>query len=78
MFRGRLHVAHQPIQQPRSVGIGILFMNTQVQPVQTIYIKATMTQTFSMIVAEVAAMALVGMIANQLSYIGVSFLSNCS
>jgi hypothetical protein len=68
----------QPNQQPRRAGIGILFVNTQVKPVQTIYIKAAMTQTLSVIMAEAAAMALAAVVTEQLNYNGVSFLSDCS
>jgi hypothetical protein len=50
-----------PDQQPqtsRSAGIGIIFLNSQVQPEQKIQIKAIMTMTQSVIMAEAAALAL--------------------
>lgn len=39
-----------------------------IQPVQTIYIKAVISQTYSVIMAEAAALAVAAVAANQLSY----------
>lgn len=68
----------QPSQHARRAGIGILFVNTQVHPVQTIYIKAAMTETQSVITVEAAAMALAAMVMDRLGFNDVSFLSDCS
>ena len=55
-----------PSQQPRLAGLGIFFVNTQVQPAQTIYIKAHMPATQSVIMAEAAALALAALVNNRL------------
>jgi hypothetical protein len=47
-----------PSNLSRDAGIGIFIVNNQVQPVQTIYIKAAMKQTSSVLMAEAAALAL--------------------
>lgn len=62
----------------RNASIGILFVNTQVQPLQTIYIKAALSQTHSVIMAEAAALALAAMLADRLEFTDIFFLSDCS
>jgi hypothetical protein len=68
----------QPNQPARQAGIGIFIVNTQVQPMQTIYIKAAMTQTHSVIMAEAIAMALAAKLMNVLNFNDVCYLSDCS
>jgi hypothetical protein len=65
------------ITSPQSSGIGILFVNPQVQPVQTIYIRAQLSQALSVLMAEAAALALAAIIADRLHYNNVTFLSDC-
>jgi hypothetical protein len=60
----------------RNVGIGIFIVNNQVHPVQTIYIKATMKGTSSVLMAEAAAFALAATVTNLLDLQQVSFLSD--
>jgi hypothetical protein len=67
-----------PSHSTRKAGIGILFVNTQVQPVQTIYIKASMSITHSVIMAEAAVLALATVLADHLNFTQISFLSDCS
>ena len=47
-----------PSLTPRNAGIGLFIINTQIHPAKTIYIKAIMTATTSVLMAEAAAMAL--------------------
>ena len=61
----------------RRAGLGIFIVNQQVQPAQTIYIRAQMSQAHSVLMAEAAALALATTIADQLHYNNVSFLSDC-
>jgi len=66
-----------PSQQPRLAGLGIFFVNTHVQPTQTIYIKAHMPATQSVIMAEAAALALAALVNNRLGFNNAAFLSDC-
>lgn len=66
-----------PTLTPRKAGLGILFVNTQVQPAQTIYIKAQMSAAHSVIMAEAAALALAAMINDALDFNNTAFLSDC-
>jgi hypothetical protein len=43
---------------PRDAGIGIFIVDTQVQPPHSIFIKAAMKNSSSVIMAEAAALAL--------------------
>jgi hypothetical protein len=52
----------QTSRSPRLAGLGILFVNTQVQPAQTIYTKAKVTGIQSVIMAEAATLALAALI----------------
>jgi len=60
----------------RDAGIGIFIVNNQVHPVQTIYIKAAMKETSSVLMAEAAALALAATVAKHLHLRQVSFLSD--
>jgi hypothetical protein len=76
-----LDASTAPDQQPQtsqSAGIGIIFLNSQVQPEQKIQIKAIMTMTQSVIMAEAAALALAVKLAQNLHFGNISFLSDCS
>ena len=66
------------LSPPRTAGIGIFLVNTQVQPVQTIYIKALMSGAHSVIMAEAAALALAAMVADLLNFTNIAFLSDCN
>ena len=50
----------------RAAGIGLFIINTQVNPAQTIYIKAKMTRATSMLMAEVAAISLAAIVTDRL------------
>jgi hypothetical protein len=67
-----------PDSQPTNIkkaGIGIFFVNPQVQPVQTIHIAAQLFQAHSVLTAEAAALALAAIIADRLDYNNVTFLT---
>lgn len=53
---------------PTKAGIGVFNINTQVQPTQCIYIKAQMSASTSVIMAEAAALALAAMINQKLNF----------
>jgi putative N-acetylmannosamine-6-phosphate epimerase len=61
----------------RSAGVGIFIVYLQVQPGNTIYIRAIQEEIHSVISAEAAAIALAATLLDQLD-IDVSFLSDCS
>jgi len=65
-----------PSNLSRNTGIGIFIVNNQVHPVQTIYIKATMKGTSSVLMAEGAAHALATTVTKCLDIQQVSFLSD--
>lgn len=67
---------HAP-QPPRSAGLGIFFVNPQVRPTQTIYIKAHVSGVHSVLMAEAAALALAATISDHLNYTNTTFLSDC-
>lgn len=58
-------------------GIGVFIVNTQVQPTQTVYIKAKLTNSSSVIMAEAAALALAAAVANSMDLNNINFLSDC-
>lgn len=78
MLCGCFHHAWSSFSAPRKAGVGILFVNTQVQPVQTIYVQAIMTGTRSVNMAEAAALALAAMVADLINFNDIYFLSDCS
>jgi hypothetical protein len=57
--------------------IGILFVDTQVQPAQTIFIKAQLAGVQSVLMAEVAALALNAQVNDSLNFDNTTFLSDC-
>jgi hypothetical protein len=67
----------RPSLPRRLPSLEIFFVNTQVQLAQTIYIKAHMPTTQSMIMAEAAALALTALVNNRLSFNNTAFLSDC-
>lgn len=50
----------------------------QVQPVNTIYIRASLEETHSVVAAEAAALALAAMLTHAMDMHQVSFLSDCN
>jgi ribonuclease HI len=62
--------------QPRLAGIGLFIINTQVQPTQTIYIKAKMMGATSVLMAEAAAIALAAIVTDRLNLQQIHFLSD--
>jgi ribonuclease HI len=65
-----------PSNLSRNAGIGIFIINNQVHPVQTIYIKAAMKGTSSVLMAEAAALALAATVTKHLDLQQVLFLSD--
>jgi len=70
-------VPDHPSLPPRMAGLGILFVNTQVQPAQTIFIKAQLTGVQSVPIAEAAALALTARVNESLNFDNTTFLSDC-
>jgi len=66
-----------PSLPSRMAGLGIFFVNTQIQQAQTIYIKAHMSRAQSMIMAEAAALAIAAMVNHSLNFNNTVFLSDC-
>jgi hypothetical protein len=66
----------QPSLPPRKASLGILFVNTQVQPAQTIYIKAQVTGIHSVLMAEAAALALAARVNDSFNFYNTIFLSD--
>jgi ribonuclease HI len=60
----------------RPAGLGILFVNVQVQPTQTIYIQAKLAACSSVLMAEAASLALAAVIADQMNLRNITFLSD--
>jgi len=58
-------------------GLGIFFVNMQIQPAQIIYIKAHMSRAQSVIMAEAAALAIAAMVNHSLNFNNTVFLSDC-
>jgi hypothetical protein len=61
---------------PKQAGLGIFIINTHVQPPLSIFIKATMQDSSSVIMAESAAMALVAQLLNQVQCHQATLLSD--
>lgn len=66
-----------PTAQPRNAGICITFFNPQVQPALNVHIKAQMTESTSVLMAEAAALALAASISQALHFQDITFLSDC-
>jgi len=60
----------------KNAGLGVLIINTQVHPSQNIYIKASMTDSTSVLMAEAAAMALGAAVTDRLQLHHTNFLSD--
>jgi ribonuclease HI len=60
----------------RTAGLGVFIVNTLLQPAQTIYVKATFLAATSVLMAEVAALALAAVITEKLGLQQVTFLSD--
>jgi len=65
-----------PSFPPRAAGIDLFIINTQVNPAQTIYIKAKMTRATSVLMAEAAAIALAAIVTDRLHLQQINFLSD--
>jgi putative N-acetylmannosamine-6-phosphate epimerase len=61
---------------PRTAGIGIFIINMQVHPPEQIYIKATMSDSSSVIMAEATALALAAAVTERLNIHHINFLSD--
>jgi len=61
---------------PKRAGIGVFIINTQVHPPQHIYIKAVMAASYSVLMAEAAALALAADISKRLNLQHMNFLSD--
>lgn len=73
----RIYVPDQALAPPRTAGLGVFFVNTQqVQQVQTICIKALMSGAHSVIMAEAAGLALAAMVADNVHFTNITFLSD--
>lgn len=66
----------QPSQQSRSGGLGIFFVNSQVQPTQTIYIKSQVSGIHSVLMAKAAALALAATLNDRLNFSNTTFLNS--
>lgn len=64
-------------QQPKLARLGILFVNPQAQPTQTIYIQAQASGVHSVLMAKAATLALAAIINIRLNFNNTYFLSNC-
>ena len=60
----------------RRAGIGVFIVNTQVHPPQRIYIKAKMSDSTSVFMAEAAALALAASVTQRLNLQHTNFLSD--
>ncbi|XP_066388478.1 uncharacterized protein [Miscanthus floridulus] len=67
----------QPSLPPRIAGLGIFLVNPQVQPTQTIYIKAQVSGVHSVLMAKAAALALAATLNDRLNFNNTTFLSDC-
>lgn len=67
----------QPAMPRRSAGLGVFFVNPQVQPTQTVYIRARVSGVHSVLMAEAAALALAATISDLLNFNNTTFLSDC-
>jgi hypothetical protein len=66
----------QSIAVPRDAGIGIFIVDTQVQPPHSIFIKAAMKSSSSVIMAAAAALALAAEVVSALQMHQVTVLSD--
>lgn len=66
----------QPSMQPRTAGLGIFFVNPQVPPTQTIYIKAQASEVHSVLMVEAAALALAAAINDWLNFNTTTILTD--
>lgn len=51
-----------------TAGLGVFIVNTNSQPQQSIYIKATLCTTSSVLMAEAAALAFAALVTNKLGF----------
>lgn len=62
---------------PTIAGLRIFILNFQVQPTQTIYIQATLTNCSSVLMVEAASLALTSCITQAMHIHHCNFLSDC-
>lgn len=62
-----------PLQVPRRAGLGVFIIDTQFQPTATIYIKAVLNASTSVLMAEAAAIALAAQVVSALDIRNMSF-----
>jgi len=63
--------------RPDKSGLGILIVNVQVQPTQTIYIQAKLAECTSVLMAEAVSLAFAATVAETLNLSNINFLSDC-
>lgn len=66
-----------PTMPPRQAGLGILIVNVQVQPTQTIYVQAKLAECTSALMAKAVSLAFAATVAETLNLSNVNFLSDC-
>jgi len=66
-----------PTMPPRQAGLGILIVNVQAQPTQTIYIHAKLAECTSVLMAEAVSLAFAATVAETLNLSNINFLSDC-
>jgi hypothetical protein len=67
----------QPNGHTRMAGLGVFIFNSQIQPSQSIYIRAKLLACTSILMAEAASLALAAMIIHRLNIRECTFLSDC-
>lgn len=67
----------QPSTLLRQAVLGVLIVNTKVQPTQTVYIKAKLTACSSVLMAKAAALALAVNVTQCMNLTNISLLSDC-
>jgi hypothetical protein len=64
--------------QPRIAWLGIYIINSQINPANTIYIRATHNKIYTVVNVEAAALALTATILNKLNLGEIAYFSDCS
>jgi hypothetical protein len=62
----------------RAAGLGIYIVDMQVQPMNSIYIRAVIQDIHSVVAAESAALSLAVVVIHRMNYHGVFFFSDCA
>jgi ribonuclease HI len=69
-----------PDQHPqtmKSARLGVFIVNTEAQPTQTVYIKATLQECSLVLMTEAAGLALAVQITQLMELTNITFLSDC-